>query len=63
MIGVGQGEMSDSRMRGAAMTRGVEITSISRPIRREDFEEFDIILAMDRKNVGEYSKTVTLLYV
>ena len=63
MLGVGQGELADGRMRGAAIARGVAITSTSRPIRRQDFEEFDIILAMDRSNVGERSITLTSLYV
>jgi len=45
-----EGNPADSRMRAAAMKRGVKLTSISRPIRRLDFEEFDLILAMDKQN-------------
>lgn len=37
-------------MRAASKRRGVEITSISRPIRPSDFRDFDLILAMDRQN-------------
>jgi protein-tyrosine phosphatase len=39
-------------MRASALKRGVKLTSISRPIRRTDFEEFDLILAMDKSNKG-----------
>ena len=37
-------------MRAASKRRGIEITSISRPIRPSDFRDFDIILAMDNQN-------------
>ena len=39
-------------MRAASKRRGIEITSLSRPIRPSDFRDFDIILAMDRQNRG-----------
>lgn len=39
-------------MRAASKRRGIEITSISRPIRLSDFRDFDLILAMDRQNRG-----------
>ena len=39
-------------MRTASKRRGIEITSISRPIRPSDFRDFDIILAMDIQNRG-----------
>ncbi|KAL9235444.1 hypothetical protein vseg_010202 [Gypsophila vaccaria] len=45
-----EGNPADSRMRSTAKRRGVEITSISRPIRSSDFTEFDLILAMDKSN-------------
>lgn len=45
-----EGNESDPRMRAAAKRRGIEITSISRPIRPSDFRDFDIILAMDMQN-------------
>ncbi|XP_006851550.2 uncharacterized protein LOC18441369 [Amborella trichopoda] len=45
-----EGNPADSRMRSAAKKRGIEITSISRPIRPSDFKEFDLILAMDKQN-------------
>ncbi|MFS7951900.1 putative phosphotyrosine protein phosphatase I [Helianthus anomalus] len=37
-------------MRATSKRRGIEITSISRPIRPSDFKDFDIILAMDKQN-------------
>lgn len=39
-------------MRSASKRRGIEITSISRPIRASDFRDFDLILAMDDRNRG-----------
>ncbi|KAK9141790.1 hypothetical protein Syun_011190 [Stephania yunnanensis] len=45
-----KGNPADSRMRAAAKRRGIEITSISRPIRASDFRDFDLILAMDKQN-------------
>lgn len=47
-----KGNMADPRMRSAAKRRGVEITSLSRPIKASDFREFDLILAMDEQNKG-----------
>lgn len=45
------GEPADERMRQAATARGLEVTSIAREVRAEDFERFDHILAMDRDNL------------
>ncbi|XP_030957784.1 uncharacterized protein LOC115979854 [Quercus lobata] len=45
-----EGNEADPRMRAASKRRGIEITSISRPIRLSDFRDFDLILAMDRQN-------------
>ncbi|VVB15081.1 unnamed protein product [Arabis nemorensis] len=42
--------MADPRMRSAAKRPGVEITSLSRPIKASDFTEFDLILSMDEQN-------------
>lgn len=49
-----KGNPADSRMRSTAKRRGIEITSISRPIRPSDFRDFDLILAMDKSNRGVY---------
>ncbi|KAI7983637.1 putative low molecular weight protein-tyrosine-phosphatase slr0328 [Camellia lanceoleosa] len=49
-IGYHEGNEADPRMRAAAKRRGIHVTSISRPIRPADFRDFDLILAMDKKN-------------
>ncbi|KAF3341082.1 low molecular weight [Carex littledalei] len=49
-IGYHEGNKADGRMRAASQRRGIEVTSISRPIRPSDFREFDLILAMDLQN-------------
>ena len=45
-----EGERADSRMREVAESLGIDITSWSRKVVTEDFAEFDLILAMDKKN-------------
>ncbi|KAM7522491.1 hypothetical protein LguiA_012393 [Lonicera macranthoides] len=47
-----EGNEADPRMRAASKRRGIQITSLSRPIKPSDFVEFDLILAMDRQNKG-----------
>lgn len=44
------GEPADSRMRRAASRRGYDLQSISRQIRTEDFDKFDMIITMDDSN-------------
>eukprot|EP01026_Neomeris_dumetosa_P028276 TRINITY_DN22902_c0_g1_i14.p2 TRINITY_DN22902_c0_g1~~TRINITY_DN22902_c0_g1_i14.p2 ORF type:complete len:244 (-),score=19.70 TRINITY_DN22902_c0_g1_i14:200-931(-) len=45
-----EGDPSDPRMRQHATKRGLELTSRSRPLRREDLSKFDYILTMDPMN-------------
>ncbi len=45
------GEPADARAREAALARGIELTSSARQVRAEDFERFDLILAMDGSNL------------
>ncbi|XP_028808209.1 uncharacterized protein LOC114762799 [Neltuma alba] len=45
-----EGNEADPRMRAASKRRGIQITSISRPIQPSDFRDFDLILAMDKQN-------------
>lgn len=45
-----QGELPDHRMRAHARRRGLELAHRSRPVRPSDFEEFDLIIAMDDRN-------------
>lgn len=44
------GERSYARMRRAAAARGIDITHRARQVREEDFERFDMIIAMDDNN-------------
>jgi protein-tyrosine phosphatase len=44
------GEPPDRRAIAAAEKRGIPLPSLCRQVRREDFEEFDLVLAMDRNN-------------
>jgi protein-tyrosine phosphatase len=52
-----EGELADSRMRKTAATRGYKITSISRALRGKDFDDFDLIIAMDDNNYDDIRKT------
>jgi protein-tyrosine phosphatase len=45
------GEPPDARAAQAARRRGIELQGLARQVRREDFERFDLILAMDRSNL------------
>lgn len=47
-----KGNEADPRMKAASKRRGIQITSLSRPIRPSDFKDFDLILAMDKQNRG-----------
>jgi protein-tyrosine phosphatase len=47
------GSPPDSRARTAARRRGVELGGTARTVRRSDFEDFDMLLAMDRSNVAD----------
>lgn len=49
------GEPADKRMSAAAAKRGYQLTSRSRMVNRRDFQEFDLIVAMDRNNFRELS--------
>ena len=51
--GYHEGEPADRRMISAALTRGYDVTSISRPITMDDYEEFDLIIGMDDANIQE----------
>jgi len=46
------GEQADARMRKHAINRNLRLTSISRAFNlRSDFDEFDMIIAMDKDNL------------
>jgi protein-tyrosine phosphatase len=46
-----EGQAADSRMRERATARGYQLLSKSRPVKRSDFVEFDLVLAMDHSNL------------
>ena len=45
-----QGQLPDPRMRRHASRRGYNLTHRARPITSDDFDYFDIIVAMDESN-------------
>lgn len=48
-----EGERPDPRARQVAASRGYDIAGLkSRRVRQEDFEKFDLILAMDKTNLA-----------
>ena len=44
------GEKADPRMRHAADSRGIQLTSISQHFSDQDLDDYDLVLAMDRAN-------------
>ncbi len=50
------GEPPDGRMKLAAQKRGIVLNSRSRRFEVSDFEDFDLILAMDRANYRDILK-------
>jgi protein-tyrosine phosphatase len=50
------GEAADARSAQAARKQGVELTSLARQFVERDFEAFDYIVAMDRKNYTHLSR-------
>ena len=54
-----EGEQGDPRMRAAASERGIAITSVSRPLKEEDFERFQYIVGMDESNLGAITLAAT----
>ena len=47
-----EGERPDSRTLEVLRRNGIRLDSRARQVRRDDFEQFDWILAMDRSNLG-----------
>lgn len=46
------GEMADRRSRAAAARRGIDITHRARQFSEADFDNFDLVLVMDRDNLA-----------
>lgn len=49
--GYHEGDLPDARMRAHAIRRGYRLTHLSRPVRTEDFYDFDLIVGMDDSNI------------
>jgi protein-tyrosine phosphatase len=47
------GDPPDARAAEAARARGIALDGAARQVRPRDFEDFDLIVAMDRENVGD----------
>lgn len=56
-----EGEKADRRMRYFADLRGYDLTSISRPVRSSDFEEFDYIIGMDDSNIDDLKERASTI--
>lgn len=52
LISYHEGEQADPRMRQHASARGINITSIARKIKDDDFRHFDMIIGMDNDNIA-----------
>lgn len=47
------GELAHPETRKTALSRGIELTHRARQLKYSDFEEFDVLLAMDKKNLKD----------
>jgi protein-tyrosine phosphatase len=47
------GDMPDARATAAAHRRGIVLAGSARQVRTEDFEDFDLIIAMDSSNLRD----------
>lgn len=56
LIGYHKGELPDQRMRSHALRRGYVLDSRSRPVRPDDFVQFDYIIGMDDRNYDELQR-------
>jgi len=53
------GELAHPETRKTALARGVELTHRARQLKYTDFEEFDVLLAMDKKNMNDMLALIT----
>ena len=51
-----KGELPNDQMRTHARMRGYELTSRSRPIKYDDFFDFDLIIGMDDQNISDLQR-------
>ena len=50
-IGYHTGNPADARMQAAATKRGYSLDSLARQVKLQDFQDFDLIIAMDVENL------------
>lgn len=53
LIDYHEGEPADGRMRAHAVRRGYRLTHLSRPVKYDDFFDFDVIVGMDDRNISK----------
>lgn len=53
LIDYHEGEPADGRMRAHAARRGYRLTHLSRPIKYDEFFDFDVIVGMDDRNISK----------
>ena len=53
LIDYHEGEPADGRMRAHAARRGYRLTHLSRPVKYDDFFDFDVIVGMDDRNISK----------
>ena len=51
ILNIHQGGKADPRTRKHAVGRGYDVTSISRPVKLDDFDKFDLLIGMDDSNI------------
>src|SRR5262245_56832052 len=51
--GFHEGEPADPRTRRVGRKNGLDVDSIARPVRDDDFDDFDLIVAMDRGHLRD----------
>lgn len=51
------GELADPRSRAVAQKHGIELPSRARKVRPSDFEDFDLIVAMDQSNAANLRRS------
>ena len=51
--GYHHGEKADQRMIRRAAMRGIDVTSISRPVTNDDLDYYDYIIGMDPNNIAD----------
>jgi protein-tyrosine phosphatase len=51
-----RGDLADERSRAVAKTHGITLTSRARAVVPSDYEDFDLLVAMDDENVGNLKR-------